>query len=156
MTLRMTRRHFLAGTAALGASGLAVRPARAAGSVTAAIYPGSWEEAFRGHPRIGERKAAPTQGATAAAWSRGEQSKVEAASAAVLTELREANEAYEAKFGRTYIVCATGKTAEEMLAIAKGRLQNAPDAELRAAAEEQRKITDLRLAKLVLAAEARR
>lgn len=129
---------------------------KAAAEVWASLAADDWEEAFRGHPRIGERKAAPTQGATAAAWSRGEQSKVESASAAVLAELREVNEAYEAKFGRTYIVCATGKTAEEMLAIAKGRLQNAPDAELRAAAEEQRKITDLRLAKLVLAAEARR
>ena len=72
-------------------------------------------------------------------------------SAAVLEELRKVNEAYEAKFGRTYIVCATGKTADEMLAIARARMQNAPDAELRAAADEQRKITELRLAKLVLA-----
>jgi len=124
---------------------------KGAAEVWASLTTSDWEEAFRAHPRIGEKKAAPSQGATAAAWSRGEQSRVDDASAAVLEELRKVNEAYEAKFGRTYIVCATGKTADEMLAIARARMQNAPDAELRAAADEQRKITELRLAKLVLA-----
>ncbi len=65
-------------------------------------------------------------------------------------ELRATNEAYEKKFGRIYIVCATGKSAEEMLAIAKERMNNDPETELRRAAEEQRRITDLRLEKLVL------
>ena len=60
------------------------------------------------------------------------------------------NAEYEKKFGRIYIVCATGKTAEEMLAIAKERMKNDPDTELRRAADEQRKITELRLDKLVL------
>ena len=64
-------------------------------------------------------------------------------------ELREVNKAYEEKFGRIYIVCATGKSAEEMLAIAKERLGNSPDVELKRAAEEQRKITELRLEKMV-------
>jgi len=60
------------------------------------------------------------------------------------------NLAYEEKFARIYIVCATGKTPEEMLAIAQERMHNNPSTELRRAAEEQRKITDLRLEKLVL------
>ena len=59
------------------------------------------------------------------------------------------NKAYEDKFGRIYIVCATGKSAEEMLAIAKERLRNEPDVELERAADEQRKITELRLEKMV-------
>jgi OHCU decarboxylase len=67
----------------------------------------------------------------------------------VLDELREVNRAYEEKFGRIYIVCATGKSAEEMLAIAKERMKNDPETELRRAADEQRKITELRLDKLV-------
>lgn len=107
-----------------------------------------WEEAFKAHPRIGDRKAAPTQNATAARWSATEQARVASASPEVLAELRATNEAYEAKFGRTYIVCATGKSAEEMLAIAKERMGNDAETELRRAADEQRKITDLRLEKL--------
>ncbi|MDB4936353.1 MAG: Allantoicase, partial [Labilithrix sp.] len=65
-------------------------------------------------------------------------------------ELRKTNLAYEEKFARIYIVCATGKTADEMLAIAKERMGNDPETELRRAVEEQRRITDLRLEKLVL------
>ena len=64
--------------------------------------------------------------------------------------MHKTNVAYEEKFARIYIVCATGKTPEEMLAIAKERMENDPDTELRRAAEEQRRITDLRLEKLVL------
>ncbi len=109
-----------------------------------------WEEAFRAHPRIGERKAPAAQTKTAEGWSAAEQSKVSEASAKVLDDLRRANEAYEAKFGRTYIVCATGKSAEEMLAIANERMGSDAATELRRAAEEQRKITAIRLEKLVL------
>ena len=115
-----------------------------------ALAPEDWDEAFRAHPRIGEKKAEAPQGKVAAAWSAGEQAKVEQASKATLDELREVNRAYEQKFGRIYIVCATGKTAEEMLAIAKERMNHDPETELRRAAEEQRKITELRLEKLVL------
>lgn len=100
-----------------------------------------FDEAFRAHPRIGDKKA----GGTAAK----EQARVAEASQTVLDELREINRAYEERFGRIYIVCATGKTAEEMLAIAKERMKNDPSAELRRAADEQRKITELRLEKLV-------
>ncbi len=108
-----------------------------------------WDEAFRAHPRIGETKAAGPQGAVARGWSQTEQARVSASSEAVLRALAEQNRAYEEKFGRIYIVCATGKTAEEMLAIAEERMANAPDVEVHRAAEEQRKITELRLEKLV-------
>ena len=63
--------------------------------------------------------------------------------------LAEVNRDYEKRFGHIFIVCATGKGADEMLAIAQRRLQNSPDDELRIAAEEQIKITKLRMMKLV-------
>ncbi|MDB4946631.1 MAG: Allantoicase [Labilithrix sp.] len=109
-----------------------------------------WDEAFRAHPRIGEQKAAATQSATAKAWSKGEQSSVDAASQATRDALQQTNRAYEERFSRIYIVCATGKSIEEMLEIAKERMQNDPETELRRAVDEQRKITELRLEKLVL------
>ncbi|HVH41082.1 MAG TPA: allantoicase [Labilithrix sp.] len=108
-----------------------------------------WDEAFRAHPRIGEKKAAGPQSKVAHGWSTKEQAKVQEASQAVLDELRAVNKTYEERFGRIYIVCATGKSAEEMLAIAKERLANDPETELRRAADEQRKITELRLEKMV-------
>jgi len=108
------------------------------------------EQAFRAHPRIGEKKAEDKQTAAAQGWSAKEQASVDTATEATRDELRKANLAYEEKFARIYIVCATGKSAEEMLAIAQERMSNDPDTELRRAAEEQRRITDLRLEKLVL------
>ncbi len=108
-----------------------------------------WLEAFRAHPRIGEKKAAVSTGSRAAAWAGGEQSRAAAANDDVRTELAAINGAYETRFGFLYIVCATGKTAEEMLAIAKARMQNDPSQEIGVAAAEQRKITALRLEKLV-------
>lgn len=123
---------------------------RRAREAWSAVGTADWDEAFRAHPRIGEQAAEGRESEVAQAWSSGEQSRVSEASAAVLEELRRANRAYEERFGRIYIVCATGKTAEEMLAIAKERLLGAPETELRRAAEEQRKITELRLEKLVL------
>ena len=113
------------------------------------LDPEDWDEAFRAHPRIGERKAAPSQGARAAAWSSQEQAGAAAAGEDVAAALAEGNHAYEARFGRIYIVCATGKTAEEMLAILRARLANDDATELRAAAAEQAKITRLRLEKLL-------
>lgn len=108
-----------------------------------------WREAFSHHPRIGERKSAVPLSDRGSAWAAGEQSGVERAKGDVRAELAAANRDYEQRFGYTYIVFATGKSAEEMLALARERLKNDPDAELRAAAEEQRKITRLRLDKLV-------
>ena len=109
-----------------------------------------WDDAFRAHPRIGEKKAEATQSAVAKAWSANEQTSVDTSTQATLDELRETNLAYEKKFGRIYIVCATGKTVDQMLAIAKERMSNDVDTELKRAAEEQRQITGLRLRKLVL------
>jgi allantoicase len=122
---------------------------KSAADLWTALPVADWDEAFKAHPRIGERKAEGPQSKVAHGWSTKEQSKVGDANQAVLDELRATNKAYEDRFGRIYIVCATGKSAEEMLAIAKERLKNDPETELRRAAEEQRKITDLRLEKLI-------
>jgi OHCU decarboxylase len=114
-----------------------------------------WIEAFDHHPRIGERTATVPQDAKGAAWSSQEQSRVAVAPNDVREKLAQANQQYEQRFGFIYIVCATGKTAEEMLANARARLKNDPDTELRIAAEEQRKIMQLRLAKLLERQETR-
>ena len=113
------------------------------------LGPDDWLEALAQHPRIGDRHDAGAQDARGAAWSAGEQSGVDGASTDVRAELAAANREYERRFGHTYVVCATGKSAEEMLAIARARLGNDPETELRVAAEEQRQITRLRLAKLL-------
>ena len=123
---------------------------RRAAELWSALAAKDWDEAFRAHPRIGERKAETTQSATAQTWSKHEQASVDTATRATRDELRTTNLAYEEKFARIYIVCATGKSVEEMLAIAKERMQNNPETELRRAVEEQRRITELRLEKLVL------
>jgi len=106
-----------------------------------------WLEAFAAHPRIGSPAAN--------GWAAGEQSGSVGASAAVRTRLSERNREYEARFGHIFIVCATGKSADEMLALLEARLENAPDAELSIAAEEQRKITRLRLDKLLIESAGR-
>lgn len=111
-----------------------------------AMQEADWLEAFACHPRIGERKAehATTQ---SAAWSGQEQASVSSALERVLAELAEGNSLYEKRFGFTYIVCATGKSAEEMLAILKRRLANDKAVELGEAAEQQRQILQIRLRK---------
>lgn len=106
-----------------------------------------WEEAFRSHPRIGERKAPVAATNKSAAWSRQEQDGIQAQDAATLAELARRNEEYEARFGRVFLVCAAGKSAAEMLEILKWRLDNDSERELREAAEQQRQITQLRLRK---------
>ncbi|MDX6269673.1 MAG: allantoicase [Acidobacteriota bacterium] len=108
-----------------------------------------WLEAFAAHPRIGGRKAAREQHAQAEGWSEQEQAGARDAAQATLDELAAANRTYEEKFGHIFIVCATGKTAAEMLALLHARLPNEPGAELRTAAEEQSKIAKLRLEKLL-------
>ncbi len=107
-----------------------------------------WHEAFSHHPRIGDRQPAAAQSSRAADWSAGEQSAVTSATETVQLELAQVNRRYEDRFGHIYIVCATGKSPEEMLALARKRLSNDPEKEIRVAAEEQRKITQLRLTKL--------
>jgi OHCU decarboxylase len=108
-----------------------------------------WLEAFGSHPKIGEKNAAQPVPKDAQSWSEEEQSGVRHASRETISELTEANRAYEAKFGYIFIVCATGKSMEEMLALLRERLPHEPFAELRIAAGEQSKITRLRLKKLL-------
>jgi len=104
-----------------------------------------WLEAFSKHPRIGERKAPQVASAQSAKWSAQEQQGVATAEEAIQLALGEANREYEQRFGRVFIVCATGKSASEMLDILRRRLQNDDATELHEAAEEQRKITNIRL-----------
>ena len=117
------------------------------GEIWEQLDPADWDEAFSSHPRIGEKKAPVSAMAQSAAWSSQEQSGVAQSAEDVQQRLKEANEEYEQRFGRIYIVCATGKSAEEMLAILFRRLQNDEASELREAAEQQRQITQLRLRK---------
>jgi 2-oxo-4-hydroxy-4-carboxy-5-ureidoimidazoline decarboxylase len=113
-----------------------------------------WLEAFACHPRIGERQPVHVttrpsyrSAARSSEWSEQEQSSAKAATELVLAELTADNELYARRFGFTYIVCATGKSATEMLTILKQRLTNDREAELREAAEQQRQIMQIRLGK---------
>ena len=115
------------------------------------LEPADWLEAFHSHPKIGEQKAAAAIAADAQRWSEDEQSGTRDAAAETMNELRELNNAYEKKFGYIFIVCASGKSSEEMLAILRERLPHNSVEELRIAAGEQAKITQLRLRKLVVA-----
>ena len=108
-----------------------------------------WLEAFACHPRIGDGTAAHAS-AQSQAWSKQEQSSTESAAQRVLDELNAGNALYEQRFGFTYIVCATGKTPEEMLAILTRRLGSDRASELREAAEQQRQITQIRLGKWLI------
>jgi OHCU decarboxylase len=108
-----------------------------------------WLEAFAAHPKIGGRRAAREPDAQAQNWSEQEQSGARDAEQSTLDELAAANRAYEEKFGHIFIVCATGKTAAEMLSLLRARLPNDAANELRTAAAEQSKITRLRLEKLL-------
>ena len=108
-----------------------------------------WLEAFRAHPKIGGRKAATDQSQQAQSWSAQEQSGVANAARETGDELARQNRDYETRFGFIFIVCATGKSPEEMLTILKSRIGNDRHDELLIAAEEQRKITRLRLEKLL-------
>jgi OHCU decarboxylase len=139
-------RRWASAMVALRPIGSVIELSEAADKVWATMTEADWLEAFACHPRIGERKAAQAS-QRSAAWSRQEQSSVATAESTVLAELAEGNAQYERQFGFTYIVCATGKTAHEMLTILKRRLANDRAAELREAAEQQRQITQIRLGK---------
>lgn len=117
--------------------------------IWAGLTPEDWLEAFTHHPRIGDIDSLKAKYANTKQWAQGEQAGAAAASDEVLQALAEGNQQYEAKFGYLFIVCATGKTAGEMLDILRGRLPNDPERELGIAAEEQRKITRIRLEKLI-------
>jgi 2-oxo-4-hydroxy-4-carboxy-5-ureidoimidazoline decarboxylase len=107
-----------------------------------------WLEAFEHHPKIGHINSLKKKYANTVGWASNEQSGVNAASDEILQALVKGNDDYEKKFGYIFIVCATGKSAGEMLEILQSRLTNNPEKEIRIAAEEQNKITKLRLQKL--------
>jgi 2-oxo-4-hydroxy-4-carboxy-5-ureidoimidazoline decarboxylase len=106
-----------------------------------------WLEAFRSHPRIGERSASAPTSARSASWSGEEQRNVEIESDDMKMKMTEGNRTYEERFGRTFIICATGKSVPEILEQMKRRLRNDHSTELREAAEQQRQIARLRLKK---------
>jgi OHCU decarboxylase len=120
------------------------------------LAPSEWMEAFQGHPRIGESRpssleprsppvlSSPDQSVK---WSEQEQSNVADSDAAVKSALVDANREYERRFDRIFIVCATGKSAPEILDILRRRLTNDAEAELHEAAEQQRQIMEIRLMK---------
>jgi 2-oxo-4-hydroxy-4-carboxy-5-ureidoimidazoline decarboxylase len=108
-----------------------------------------WKEAFAHHPKIGDVESLTKKFATTAQWASGEQSGVNVAAKETIEALADGNKNYEKKFGYIFIVCATGKSAEEMLNILQSRLPNTPEDEIEIAAEEQNKITKLRLEKLL-------
>jgi 2-oxo-4-hydroxy-4-carboxy-5-ureidoimidazoline decarboxylase len=108
-----------------------------------------WLEAFAHHPRIGDVASLRAKYASTAAWAGEEQRGAAAADERTLEALAEGNRTYEQRFGYIFIVCATGKSAAEMLALLRARLPNPPERELGIAAEEQMKITRLRLARLL-------
>jgi OHCU decarboxylase len=117
-----------------------------------------WLEAFAAHPKIGNVAGTGPAGLhpppnLQLSWSREEQGGTRGASPETLANLADANRDYEERFGHIFIVCASGRNAAEMLALAQARLANDPGTELAIAAEEQRKITRLRLEKLLSATE---
>jgi OHCU decarboxylase len=113
------------------------------------LTPADWMEAFRGHPRIGESRPTSSQASAARSveWSAQEQRKVEDADAVVKNALADLNREYERRFDRIFIVCATGKSAPEILEILRRRINNDAETELHEAAEQQRQITQIRLKK---------
>lgn len=108
-----------------------------------------WKEAFARHPKIGDTESLKKKFADTARWASNEQSGTSEASAETIKALAEGNKQYEQKFGYIFIVYATGKSTDEMLAMLQTRLQNSPEVEIEIAADEQNKITKLRLEKLL-------
>jgi OHCU decarboxylase len=120
---------------------------READNIWLALDSVDWREAFAAHPRIGDSAAG--QGGEASTWSAREQAGMDTATDDVRLRLEAANRNYEQRFGFILIVCASGLSASEMLANAERRLKHSSGEELFIAAEEQRKITQIRLAKLI-------
>lgn len=148
--------HECAGTARWTAGMLARRPfvsfariGTIADEVWATLGPDDWRAAFAHHPRIGASAGAEAQGARGREWSAREQAGLAGSAGEVRAALADANREYERRFGHIYIVCAAGKSAEELLAIARARLTNDPERELVVAAEELRQIMQLRLTRLL-------
>ncbi len=114
-----------------------------------ACSPADWREAFSHHPAIGNLEALTGKFAGTAGWAAAEQGAIQQASGETIAALAEANEAYEKKFGYIFIVCATGKSAGEMLEALQQRIDNRPEEEIEIAMDEQNNITLLRLQKLI-------
>ncbi len=115
-------------------------------AIWASLGADDWREAFAAHPKIGEQ-------GPVSSWSKAEQAGMQSAGDDARTMLAVLNAEYEARFGYIFIVCATGKSPTEMLAMLRWRMSNDPERELPIAAEEQRRIAGLRLARLVDADE---
>jgi 2-oxo-4-hydroxy-4-carboxy-5-ureidoimidazoline decarboxylase len=111
-----------------------------------------WMEAFRSHPRIGETHAQAKTTEASAAWSRSEQSQMQNVDTAILMRMRDGHRTYEERFGRIFIVCASGKQPAEILRLLEQRLGNDPAAELLESAAQQQQIMQLRLRKWLEAA----
>jgi len=136
---------------------------RDAANIWRSLDEADWLEAFAAHPRIGDSPGVEGSGAAERAgrtgqadpvrapsdWSAREQAGMDTAPDALRQRLAAANREYEQRFGFIYIVCATGKTAEEMLAIAERRLKSSREEELVTAVDEQWRITRIRLGQLI-------
>ena len=116
---------------------------RAADEVWTSLGPGDWLEALEGHPRIGEG------GGRSPEWSRQEQAGVGGAGQDLAERLARGNAEYEARFGHVFLIAAAGRSADEILAELQARLGNDPGTELKTAAAEHRRITRLRLERLM-------
>jgi 2-oxo-4-hydroxy-4-carboxy-5-ureidoimidazoline decarboxylase len=121
----------------------------ASDAATAALDDGGLAQALAGHPRIGDRPSAHAGGDRAAGWSNQEQSGVAGAGADVLAALAGANAEYERRFGHVYLVCASGRSATELLDVCRARLENDPMTERGVVLEELAKINRLRLCRLL-------
>jgi allantoicase len=141
--------EWIAGVAAARRFASAAAILASADAANAAVTNDGWLEAFRHHPRIGERVAERRQSDFAQRSSSREQARVADASPEDVAALAEANRAYEARFGHVFIVCAAGKSAPEMLALLRERSDNDPKTELTVAARELKEITRLRLERLL-------
>ena len=121
----------------------------AADAVADALSRDDWLEAFSHHPRIGETNLTQPKFAPTSDMSRREQSGMARASDETRAAFAEGNRAYQTRFGHVFLICATGKSGDEMLAQLRVRLANDAATELRNAAAEQRKITRLRLERML-------
>jgi OHCU decarboxylase len=117
--------------------------AQAADEIWLALDPADWKEALEGHPRIGE------SGGSSGDFSRQEQAGMSGAADAVRKAIADGNRRYEDRFGHVFLISAAGRSPDEILAALTARLDNAPETELKVAAEEHRRITRLRLEKLI-------
>ena len=118
------------------------------------LSPNDWLEAFAHHPRIGDKSAAAHVDARARRWSESEQLSAANSDDRVKHQLADTQREYEARFGHIFLICAAGKSSEEILAALRARMSNDSKTELRVAAEEQRQITRLRLQNTVDASTA--